>query len=170
MRSVFPVAVALLVLFALPGAFVFAADLFGYGSDLNAWLESRLGVSHRLAVSLPAAVVLFCVPLVIILLYFLRLRRKPVPVSSTFLWHKSIEDLHVNRLMQWLRRNLLLLLQLLAVLLMIYGVLGPRLHGAVLGGKHYILMIDNSASMAATDVAPDRLTWAKAEAIKEIDA
>src|SRR5207237_8575016 len=37
-------------------------------------------------------------------------------------------------------------------------------------GKHYILMIDNSASMAATDVAGDRLHWAKQEALKEIDA
>jgi hypothetical protein len=170
MRSLFPVAVALLVLFALPGAFVFAADLLGYGVDLNTWLETRLGVSHRLAVSLPAAVVLFCVPPVIILLYFLRLRRKPVPVSSTFLWHKSIEDLHVNRLMQWLRRNLLLLLQLLAVLLAIYAVLGPRLHAALGEGRHYVLIIDNSASMSATDVQPSRLEWAKAEAIKEIEA
>ena len=170
MRTLFPVAVALLVLFALPGAVVFAADLLGYGPDLNTWLEARLGVSHRLAVSLPAAVVLFCVPPVIILLYFLRLRRKPVPVSSTFLWHKSIEDLHVNRLMQWLRRNLLLLLQLLAALLAIYAVLGPRLHAALGEGRHYVLVIDNSASMSATDVPPNRLEWAKAEALKEIEA
>lgn len=170
MRSLFPIAVALLVLFALPGAFVFAADLLGYGPDLNTWLEARLGVSHRLAVSIPAAVVLFCAPPVIILLYFLRLRRKPVAVSSTFLWHKSIEDLHVNRLMQWLRRNLLLLLQLLAVLLAIYAVLGPRLHAALGGGRHYVLVIDNSASMSATDVQPNRLEWAKAEALKEIEA
>src|SRR5437763_2104928 len=170
MRTLFPVAVALLVLYALPGAFVFAADLLGYGPDVNSWLEARLGVSHRLAVSLPAAVVLFCVPPIIILLYFLRLRRKPVPVSSTFLWHKSIEDLHVNRLMQWLRRNVLLLLQLLAALLLIYAVLGPRLHAALGGGRHYVLLIDNSASMSATDVTPSRLEWAKAEALKEIDA
>ena len=58
-----------------------------------------------------------------------------------------------------------------AFLVMIYGVLGPRLHGAVLAsGRHYILMIDHSASMSATDVPPNRLAWAKAEAIKEIDA
>ncbi|HJZ53476.1 MAG TPA: hypothetical protein VKE74_00870, partial [Gemmataceae bacterium] len=71
MRSLFPVAVGLLVLFALPGAAVFAADLLGYGPDLDRWLEERLGVSHQLAVSLPAALALACVPLVIVLLYFL---------------------------------------------------------------------------------------------------
>jgi hypothetical protein len=170
MRTLFPIAVVLLILLALPAVAVFAADLFGFGADVNTWLEARFGVSHRVALALPAALVLFCVPPLIVLLYFLRLKRKPIPVPSTFLWKKSIEDLHVNRLMQWLRRNVLLLLQLLAILVMIYGVLGPRLHGAVFGGRHYILMLDNSASMSATDVSPNRLEWAKAEAIKEIDA
>lgn len=170
MRTAFPLAVAALVLFALPGVGVFAADLLGYGPDVNAWLESRVGVSHRLALSIPAAVALFCVPVAILLLYFLRLRRKPVPVSSTFLWKKSVEDLHVNRLVQWLRRNVLLLMQLLAAFALIYAVMGPRLHAAAGGGRHYILVVDNSASMSAADVQPSRLEWAKAEALKEIDA
>lgn len=169
-RTLFPLLVVLLLVVALPGVAVFAADLMGYDPAVNGWLESHLGVSHRVAVALPAAMVLFCVPPLIILLYFLRLRRKPVAVSSTYLWKKSIEDLHVNRLMQWLRQNVLLLLQLLATLLCIYAVLGPRLHGAIVGGRHYILMIDNSASMAAADVAPTRLAWAKTQALREIDA
>jgi hypothetical protein len=170
MRTLFPLGVAALTLFALPGALVFLADLLGYGAAANTWMENRLGVSHRLALGLPAAVTLACVPPLIVLLYFLRLRRKPVAVSSTFLWQKSIEDLHVNRLMQWIRRNVLLLLQLLAAFLLLYGVLGPRLHAAVSGGRYYILLLDNSASMSATDVAPTRLDWAKQQALREIDA
>src|SRR5215218_1405238 len=51
-----------------------------------------------------------------------------------------------------------------------YAVLTPRINGSQQAGKHYILMIDNSASMSATDVKPTRLDWAKAEALKEIDA
>jgi hypothetical protein len=170
MRSLFPLAVVALCLFALPGVVVFAADLLGYEAWVNGKLESNLGISHRVAVALPAAVILFLVPPIIVLLYFLRLRRKPVAVSSTFLWKKSVEDLHVNRLMQWLRRNILLLLQLLCAFVLVYAVLGPRLHGTVASGRHYILLIDHSASMSATDVPPDRLAWAKAEALKEIDA
>ncbi|MGL6097428.1 MAG: vWA domain-containing protein [Fimbriiglobus sp.] len=170
MRTLFPLAVVGLIVLALPGVGVFAADLLGYGAGVNTYLEARFGVSHRVALGLPAAAALFAVPPILILLYFLRLKRKPVAVPSTFLWKKSVEDLHVNRLMQWLRRNVLLLLQLLAVLALIYGVLGPRLHGSLTGGRHYILVIDNSASMSATDVPPTRLDWAKAEARKEIDA
>lgn len=171
MRTAFLVGVIALIVFALPGVGVFTADLFGYGPAVNGWLESRLSISHRLALGIPATVVLFCVPPLIILLYFLRLQRKPLAVPSTFLWKKSIEDLHVNRLMQWMRRNVLLLLQLLAVMVLLYAVLGPRLHGSLFGGRHYILLIDNSASMTATDAegAKDRLAWAKAEAVKEIE-
>src|SRR5947209_1476246 len=149
MRTLFPVAVALLVLFALPGAAVFAADLLGYGPALNEWLESRLGLSHHLAVSVPAAVALFAVPVVIVLLYFLRLRRTPVAVSSTFLWHKSVEDLHVNRLMQWLRRNVLLLLQVLAALFLVYAALGPRLDAALVRGLHHVLLLRSSPRVRA---------------------
>ncbi len=170
MRTLFLIGVAALIVLALPSLVVFGADLAGYGADINTWLEAHLSVSHRIALGIPAAIALFCVPPLIILLYFLRLKRKPMAVPSTFLWKKSVEDLHVNRLMQWLRRNVLLLLQLLTVLTFLYAALGPRTHGAVTGGRHYILMIDNSASMNATDVKPTRLEWAKAEALRVIDA
>src|SRR4029077_10873003 len=110
------------------------------------------------------------IPLAIILLYFLKLKRKPLQVPSTFLWKKSIEDLHVNSLFQWLREKILLVLQVLIVLFLIYALLGIRFHGSTSQSRHYILIIDNSASMSATDVAPSRLHWAKDEALKEIDA
>ena len=70
------------------------------------------------------------VPVGIIALYFLKLRRRPVRVPSTILWRKSLEDLHVNSLFQRLRRNLLLFLQLLAVALaMLARFAGPRMKG-----------------------------------------
>src|SRR5208282_289213 len=98
------------------------------------------------------AFLLLLVPPLIVLLYFLKLKRKPLQVPSTFLWRKSVEDLHVNSLLQWLRQNVLLLLQILAVLAMIYAIMAFRFHGRPSTGRHYIIMVDNSASMSATDV------------------
>jgi hypothetical protein len=169
-RHWFPIAIAGLVLLSLPAIALFAAELAGYSGEANNWLESRIGLTHHTALPSWAALLLFLVPLGLLLLYFLKLKRKPQAVPSTFLWKKSIEDLHVNRLLQWLKKNILLLLQLLVLLAAIYAVLAPRMNGSQTSGRHYILMIDNSASMSATDVQPNRLEWAKAEAIKEIEA
>jgi hypothetical protein len=48
--------------------------------------------------------------------------------------------------------------------------LALQFHGSTKSGKSYILLIDSSASMAVTDVAPSRLEVAKQEALREIDA
>lgn len=109
------------------------------------------------------------VPLAIIALYFLKLRRRPVQVPSTLLWRRSMEDLHVNSLFQWLRRNLLLYLQLLMVLLLMLALAGPRVKGTAGQGQRLILAVDNSASMSATDVKPTRLDRAKRDARKLIE-
>jgi hypothetical protein len=108
------------------------------------------------------------IPVGIIALYFLKLRRRPVRVPSTILWRRSMEDLHVNSLFQRLRRNLLLFLQLLAVAMMMLALAGLRMKGSSGVGQRFVLMIDNSASMSATDVAPSRLAKAKEMAKKVI--
>ena len=59
------------------------------------------------------------VPPAIIALYFLKLKRQPLSVPSTYLWSRTIEDLHVNSLWQRLRQSLLLFLQLLLIALAI---------------------------------------------------
>ncbi|MFM7590703.1 MAG: BatA domain-containing protein, partial [Isosphaeraceae bacterium] len=51
---------------------------------------------------------LLAVPVCILLLYFLKLKRQPVVISSTLLWRRSMEDLRVNSLFQRLRRNILM--------------------------------------------------------------
>ncbi len=114
--------------------------------------------------------VLAGIPVGIIALYFLKLRRRPVQVPSTLLWRRSMEDLHVNSLFQRLRKNLLLFLQLLAVFLVMLALAGPRIRGTTGQGERFVLAIDNSASMAATDVEPTRLEKAKAEARKVVNA
>jgi hypothetical protein len=169
-RSWFGLSLVGVLLLALPAFWLWAVNLAGEEGRLNARLEKNYNLTYHIPVPPWAALLLFLVPPLLILLYFLKLKRKPLAVPSTFLWRKSIEDLHVNSLFQWLRQNVLLLLQLLVVLMLMYGLLAPRFHAAAGHGKHYILMIDNSASMSATDVDPNRLEQAKAEALKEVDA
>ncbi|TWT54518.1 hypothetical protein Pla22_21650 [Rubripirellula amarantea] len=103
------------------------------------------------------------VPVGIVLLYFLKLRREPVEVPSTFLWSRTIEDLHVNSLLQRLRRSLLLLLQLAAVLLAALALLRPGMRGESSTQGRSVFLLDTSASMNATDVdeAASRLDLAK---------
>ncbi|MEX2306478.1 MAG: BatA and WFA domain-containing protein [Pirellulales bacterium] len=103
------------------------------------------------------------VPPAIIALYFLKLKRQPLEVPSTYLWKRSIEDLHVNSLWQRLRQNLLLFLQLLLIALAMLALLRPGWEGTRLQGNRFIFLVDNSASMSATDVegAENRLEEAK---------
>jgi hypothetical protein len=113
--------------------------------------------------------VLGLVPPAIVLLYFLKLKRRPVEVPSTYLWLRSIEDLHVNAVWQRLRRNLLLFLQLLVLFLVILALMRPGWRGTRLLGHRFIFLVDNSASMQATDVAPSRLEEAKRQARRLVD-
>ncbi len=96
--------------------------------------------------------ILAMVPPAIVALYFLKLKRMPLEVPSTYLWKRSIEDMHVNSLWQRLRRSLLLFLQLLLVALAMLALLRPGWQGSKLEGQRFIFLIDNSASMSATDV------------------
>ena len=112
------------------------------------------------------------IPVGIVLLYFLKLRREPVEVPSTYLWSRTIEDLHVNSLMQRLRRNLLLLLQLAAVLLAALALLRPGHHGEQASQDRSVFLLDSSASMLATDVEDDENRFESAKRLigERIDA
>ncbi len=169
-RVWFPVTLVALLLLCVPVLVLIVMHLAGGDGDINDWLRGTFELTYGNPLPWGFGLLLLLIPFAILLLYFLKLKRKPLQVPSTFLWRKSIEDLHVNSLFQWLRENVLLLLQILAVLLLLYAVMGFRFHGSTATGQHYILMIDNSASMSATDVKPNRLEWAKREALKVIDA
>jgi len=103
------------------------------------------------------------VPL-LLLLYFLKLKRREQIVSSTLLWKRAVQDLQVNAPFQRLRRNLLLLLQLLALLAILLALAGPILSLMAGPARRYVLLIDRSASMNAADIEPTRLEAAKEQA------
>lgn len=117
---------------------------------------------------LAALIAAIAVPTLVIL-YFLKLRRKPMDVSTTLLWKKSIMDIQANAPFQKLRRNILLLLQLLVLALLIAALAQPRTEQVSQGGQRIVIMLDRSASMGAAD-DPDgdartRLDAAKAGAV-----
>ncbi len=106
----------------------------------------------------------------LIALYFLKLKRRIAPISSTLLWKRAVEDLHVNAPFQRLRSSLLLLLQLLILILGALALGQPMSERAQRREQTLILMIDQSASMSVLEVPnTTRLDIAKREAKRVID-
>ena len=106
----------------------------------------------------------------LVALYFLKLKRQDVAVSSTYLWKRSMEDLHVNSPFQRLRRSVLFLLQLVALCLLILAIWKPRCDRTVRGGRDLIVLIDHSASMNVREGGRTRLELARAHALSLVDS
>ena len=112
----------------------------------------------------PAAFTLAILLPVIIIMYLLKLRRTEQVVSSVYLWRKMVRDVEANAPWQRLRRNLLLILQLLFLITLILALARPFSWVSGYSGQSAILILDTSASMAATDITPSRLESAKNQA------
>ena len=91
---------------------------------------------------------------ILLLFYFLKLRRRPLRISSTLLWRRAVRDLQVNEPFRWLKPSWLLLIQLLALASLCVALARPALDAGVAPARRVILLIDTSASMNATDAAP----------------
>ncbi|GAB4504897.1 MAG: BatA and WFA domain-containing protein [Anaerolineales bacterium] len=109
----------------------------------------------------PAAFGFLALAIPILLLYMLKLRRKPVQVSSTLLWEQLLRDRQANAPWQKLRRNLLLFLQLLILAALSLALARPAVQTPVVASGSLIVLLDASASMNADDLTPSRFEAAR---------
>lgn len=97
----------------------------------------------------------------VVLMYILKQKLEERQVGSIYLWQQVLKDIEVNTPWQRLKKNLLLLLQLLSVLLLVFALSDPYLNA---GGGSYtnlVIVIDNTGSMNARLEGGTRLERAK---------
>ncbi len=107
---------------------------------------------------------------VVIAFYLLKRKRVVKLVSSTLLWQKFIADTQASAPFQKLRRNWLLLIQLLLLILAILALARPYFATKAAPSNLSVVILDASASMQATDESPSRFEKAKAEALEWVDS
>src|SRR5687767_11002180 len=97
-----------------------------------------------------------------VLLYILKLRRRPVPVVFSPIWRRVLGARESSRLFSQLKRWLSLLLQLLLLGLLALALGDPRFAARSAEARHLVVLIDTSTSMQASDVPKGRLAAATA--------
>jgi hypothetical protein len=87
----------------------------------------------------------------ILAMYMLKLRRKEIEISSIFLWSVVLRDRQANTPWQKLKRNILLLLQLLILAGLVFSLVRPALLTSSIASGSVVVILDGSASMRAFD-------------------
>lgn len=102
-------------------------------------------------------------------LYLLKRKVEDVEVPSTLLWQRTLQSWEAVRPWEKLQRNLLLLLQLLAAILLVLALVRPAVPMAGAIAEHTILVVDTSGSMLAREGGQTRFQRAVAEAEKAVE-
>jgi uncharacterized membrane protein len=113
----------------------------------------------------PLALALFALSLPLVLLYFLKVRRRERMVPSLLLWAPALRDREASAFFQRLQRDPLLILQILALLALTLALARPAVTIMGEGARKVVIVLDTSASMKARDVSPSRFGVAKSEAV-----
>jgi hypothetical protein len=104
---------------------------------------------------------------VVVVFYILKLKRRPVAVPYSKIWARILRDKEATSLFSQLKRLLSLLFQLALLTLLLLALGDPRSAASLVEGRNVVVLVDASASMKATDVAPSRLDAAK-EQVKSV--
>lgn len=103
----------------------------------------------------------------VLVLYFLKLRRRPVRVGTTMLWRQAAEDLQANVPFRMLRPSVLLFVQLVILVLLLLALARPAIDAAGAMPARVFIVIDRSASMRATDMPDGQTRFAEAVRLAE---
>src|SRR5580700_11015575 len=88
---------------------------------------------------------------VVVVFYLLKRKRVVKLVSSTLLWQRFLSETQASAPFQKLRRNWLLILQILMLLLAVLALSRPYVAAHAKSSELWVLILDASASMQATD-------------------
>ena len=107
---------------------------------------------------------------IIILMYLLKQKYKEQTVSSLFLWKKAESYSMAQQPWQKLKKNLLMILQIIFVLLLAAALANPYIMG-ITETSHTVFALDCSLSMQAKDAeeGKSRLEQAVSEIKKQIE-
>ncbi len=120
--------------------------------------------------AVPIAFALAVLSLPIIGFYILKVRLRRVPTSTNLFWKQIFDEKPPRSLWQNFRHLLSLLLQLALLLLLILAVSDPYFGWQIMQARRLVLVIDDSASMRATDIVPSRFEAARRAANEVIDS
>src|SRR5689334_15251456 len=112
----------------------------------------------------PLAFAALALSLPLVLLYFLKVRRRERRVSSLLLWQAAFRDREASTFFQRLQRDPLLILQILALIALTLALARPVATVMGEGARKVVVVLDVSASMKARDVSPSRFDVARSEA------
>ncbi len=106
---------------------------------------------------------------VIVLLYLLKLKRRPITVSTLLFWQRVMQENRQRALFQKLRNLFSLLLHLLIFLLIVAALAKPAQDRRVREGASVVLIVDTRARMQAVESGTDtRFSRALIEARKYV--
>ena len=107
---------------------------------------------------------------VVVVFYLLKRKRVVKLVSSTLLWQKFLAETQASAPFQKLRRNWLLILQILLLLLAVLALSRPFFATRARTSQLRVLILDASASMQSTDESPSRFSVAQKQALSWVDS
>src|SRR6478735_7676421 len=105
----------------------------------------------------------------IVIFYILKVRLRRIPVSTTMFWRQIFEDKPPRSLWETLKHLLSLAAQIMLLLLLVMALTDPYFPWELLEARRVVLVVDNSASLAAKDVLPSRFAQAVTRGLHVID-